>query len=829
MRGGRIIACVLMLAGAAGAWAGDEWLVLPAAGKGGRVPVHTDAVEAEIVAGRWTAPQAGDEVRAPDGTVHKWEAAAPGKDGGLRHKALEGGYACWTVTADEDKTMILAAAGHSLVYVNGEPRVGDPYSTGYVRVPVRLRAGPNTFLFVVGRGQVRAKLEAAKSDAVFNTDDATLPDVIRGETRPLWGVVPVLNTTDAALTDLVVEAGLGEGEPSSDALPRIPPLTLRKVGFRIPVTPAAADANEAVATLKLRRGEDGPVLDTATIKLGVRNPTDRHKRTFVSEVDGSVQYYAVTPAHPEPNDAEPLGLVITLHGASVEATGQAAAYGHKTWCHVVAPTNRRPYGFDWEDIGRLDAFEVLRQATQRWQIDPRRVYLTGHSMGGHGVWQVGATCPRPWAAIGAAAAWPDFWSYAGAAEYENPTPVEKILLRAVAPSRTLTLERNLLHYGVYVLHGDQDETVPVELARKMRHELGEFHPDFAYKERPGGGHWWGNDAVDWPPMFEFFREHERAAAETVRHVEFHTANPGISATCDWVTIGAQVRMCEPSSVVIDVNAPARKFTGTTQNVARLALNLSELGRSRTREQDGKTVDATVLPGDKPLTVELDGQTLADVAWPGDGWVWLSRAGDNWSVAERPSAALKGPHRYGPFKHVFANHFMFVYGTAGTPEENAAAYNKARYDAETFWYRGNGSVDVIPDLEFHADESHGRNVVLYGNADTNAAWKSLLADSPVQVRRGVVTIGDRDLKGDDLACLFVRPRPNDDVALVGVVGGTGVPGLRLTERLPYFLAGVAYPDCIVLGTDVLTHGTAGVRTAGFFGLDWAVASGEFAWE
>jgi hypothetical protein len=57
----------------------------------------------------------------------------------------------------------------------------------------------------------------------------------------------------------------------------------------------------------------------------------------------------------------------------------------------------------------------------------------------------------------------------------------------------------------------------------------------------------------------------------------------------------------------------------------------------------------------------------------------------------------------------------------------------------------------------------------------------------------------------------------------------VPGLRLTERLPYFLAGVAYPDCIVLGTDVLTHGTAGVRTAGFFGLDWAVASGEFAWE
>jgi len=26
---------------------------------------------------------------------------------------------------------------------------------------------------------------------------------------------------------------------------------------------------------------------------------------------------------------------------------------------LVAPTNRRPYGYDWEDWGRADALEVL--------------------------------------------------------------------------------------------------------------------------------------------------------------------------------------------------------------------------------------------------------------------------------------------------------------------------------------------------------------------------------------------------------------------------------------------------------------------------------------
>src|SRR5207249_1249684 len=82
----------------------------------------------------------------------------------------------------------------------------------------------------------------------------------------------------------------------------------------------------------------------------------------------------------------------------VEAQGQADAYASKPWGHLVAPTNRRPFGFDWEDWGRLDALEVLDHAQQLLQTDPQRTYLTGHSMGGHGAWQVGATYPDRFAA-----------------------------------------------------------------------------------------------------------------------------------------------------------------------------------------------------------------------------------------------------------------------------------------------------------------------------------------------------------------------------------------------------------------------------------------------
>jgi hypothetical protein len=38
-------------------------------------------------------------------------------------------------------------------------------------------------------------------------------------------------------------------------------------------------------------------------------------------------------------------------------------------------------------------------------------------------------------------------------------------------------------------------------------------------------------------------------------------------------------------------------------------------------------------------------------------------------------------------------------------------------------------------------------------------------------------------------------------------GSGLLGLRLTERLPYFLSGVGYPDCLVLGPEALLQGAS----------------------
>ena len=49
-----------------------EALVLPSAGRSGRSPLHTDAVEALIVSGEWRTPEAGDTVTHPDGSTLTW-------------------------------------------------------------------------------------------------------------------------------------------------------------------------------------------------------------------------------------------------------------------------------------------------------------------------------------------------------------------------------------------------------------------------------------------------------------------------------------------------------------------------------------------------------------------------------------------------------------------------------------------------------------------------------------------------------------------------------------------------------------------------------------
>lgn len=791
-------------------------LVLPAMGRGWRTPIHTDALEARLVDGSWSAPTKGDEVRKLDGSVATWQRANTGDNGWLVGR--RGGWALWTVQLEQPAVYLLEARGHSMVFVNGLPRGGDVYAIGLTRLPVALDAGTNTLLFKTSRGRISAKLvpigdvqaNETGSDVFVIKTDRLVPDALVGEAMDAWASVDVVNATAQPIADLAIEARADDGPWTRTEASALGPMTTTKVPFRIVSEPI--DSGDSIA-LAIRLVDGQQVLDRAQFELAVKDPAQLHRRTFQSAIDGSVQYYAVRPARRDPagpGDAphELPGLMLTLHGAGVQATGQAAAYTAKSWAHIVAPTNRRPFGFDWEDWGRLDALEVLDLAGRRFAHDPARVVLTGHSMGGHGTWQLGLTMPGRFAAIAPSAGWASFWSYAGVERFDESNPLAAILHRAANPSDTLALAHNAVGLGVYILHGDADDNVPVGQARLMRRTLGTFHPDFAYYEQPGAGHWWGNKCVDWPPLMAFLRRHRQGEPATRDHLAFTTMSPGISATRDWCTIQTQIHPLMPSAIDLTRHRDTGVIAGTTSNVQRLTLDLAD------------------FQTDSPRRITLDEHEIEITAH--EQTITLQRDQDTWSRARAHESWMKGPMRSGGFKDAFRHRPMLVYGTIGTPQENDWSYAKARFDAETFAYRGNGLLELVADIDFNPASEPDRSVVLYGNADTNAAWAGLVGDGPIAVERGELRIGDRRVQGSDLACLAIRPRAGSEVASVGLVAGTGLAGMRLTTNIPYFLSGAGFPDWLIVDASMLTDGLGGVVGAGFFNAMWQVSDDDQAW-
>lgn len=776
-------------------------LAIESLARGGRSLIVTDPVEASIVRGTWAAPAEGDEVRTPDGRRAVWQTIAANEEGVFAGRPAAG-YVHVLVRSEVERVVMLHARGHRHVFVNGQRRGGDVYNLGITALPIALKAGENELLFRGGRGRVRIELREPEAALFWLDLDATKPDLMGDAQSHL--ALPIVNATADQLLGV---SGSSGAHSHVSGLGGIPPLGVRKLPVPLAMrTPTGSD--ESIVEIEARAGDH---LATSTLPLAVRGASQKHSKTFLSKIDGSVQYYAVTPAT---GGQRPEALILTLHGASVEARNQAAAYGHKDWATIVAPTNRRPFGFDWEDWGRLDAIEVLDLASVH--TNPERTYLTGHSMGGHGTWQVGAQIPHRFAAIAPSAGWRDFWSYGGAGQFDEGDAVAAILNAANNPSRTLLLEENYNHHGVYILHGDTDDNVPVAQARFMRERLAGFHSNFAYYERPGAGHWWGNECVDWPPLMDFLR-HQAIDMEPTRDW-LVTTNPAINGAARLFTIHRQALSMMPTRVEMARIARENTVKATTNNVMALRIESAAF--------DG-------MDQAKPITVILDDQPLEVV--------WSPRAenipprferdalDEPWRLVPSFDPFLKGAHRAGPFKHAFNNHMAFVYATGGTAEENAWALAKARYDAETWQYRANGSVDVVPDTAFDpADPQHkDRGVIVYGCADSHRLWHDLLGGAPIRVERGSVRVGDRIMRGEDFSTHFVYPRPGSDVALVGVVAGTGAVGRRLADEPRYFISGVGYPDWLVCSPAVLEDGLGGVQAAGYFASDWTLDASQSA--
>ena len=765
------------------------------------------------------------------GNPIKWEKIEVGEKNEFSDNALRSGYLYLEFHSNKQENVIFEASGHTMVLINGFPHEGDHYDFGWSLIPIRLKKGRNTFVLQGGRfPRMRARLLTPENSIAFTKRDMTTPDILKEEKANYLAAIRVMNVNKNWFKGGSITCEIGS-KSVSRSIPSISPMNVRKVPFEIP-TPENLEADTATFTLFLKDIR-GKVLHQENFTLDIKSKYDHHKQTFLSDIDGSVQYYSIAPSSNKNIDNP--ALFFSVHGASVEAVNQARAYKKKDWGHLVAPTNRRPFGFAWEDWGRLDALEVFDHAQNLLKTDPQHTYLTGHSMGGHGTWYLGATYPDRWAAIAPCAGYPDLLTYrssfsrrletmsderlerfgmtreqvdkmltANTLTDQDDILIDSIMRRAGNPSRTLKLKRNYLHYGVYILHGEVDTVVPTFIAREMRANLGSFHNDFAYYEYPNGTHWYGDHSVDWPLIFDFFKFREIKPSDEIEKIEFYTASPGVSSKSHFIEIHQQEIPFEISSFNFKRDSIS---SITTENVAALNIDLGEMGNN----------SSIIKVDDQEVRIEDNGATLS-----------LSKNSASWQVSKKPPFNQKGPHRNGGFKDAFRNNMVLVYASKGTKTENEWWYHRALFDAEKFYYRGNGNIELVVDTDFSPEKYPDQNVIIYGNRDNNTAWKILLNNCPLQVENGRISMQNRSFDGDDSGIYYIYPRPDSNIASVGVVSATGEKGMKATYSNHYLVNGTSFPDIIIVNSNMIKEGVAGIEGAGFFGNDWSVKKGDFIW-
>ena len=796
-----------------------RWLVLEAVDATGRRPFRPDAVVARhLLDPSAQPPSEGDDLSGELGEIHPWTTRDADENGS------PGGGIAWAYAAleiDAPRVVLLRVEGASTAWVNGEPFVGDVYRFGVDGVPVSLHAGRND-LYVTGiRGAFACALTPTERPLVVSARDMTVPDLVQDADAAGPAALLVMNAGEVPFSRLRV-ASPGDalfapfavdvtGLAPLGVRKEVVPLTLRE-GARVP-----SDLDtwslplEVIGTFE-PRVEDalahGATTITTRLELPMRivPPAAARRVTFASEIDGSVQFFGLLPAveagAAADTDAAP-HLVLSLHGAGVDALAQARCYAPRPDRWVVAPTNRRPFGFDWQDWGRQDAYEVLAQALALSGVDRHRVALTGHSMGGHGAWHLAANDADGFSAVAPSAGWMGFDSYSGRPEGE----LAALWQAADGPSRTLDLIDNLAQMPVFVLHGDADDNVPPSEADLMLSALRAAGAEPGSHMQPGAGHWWdgpaspGTDCLDWPELAELLAT--SSIPDDPDALAFTTWGPGVDARHHWVVVEQVLHPGALAHVEGEWDASGR-VTLHTRNVRRLLV----------LPREGRALTALTLDG-APLSVD-------DVIPAADGSRAFLRDDDGWRAAGALRAGEMRPDRCGPFKRAFDRDFVLVVGTAGDASETATLAARARYDAGVWWYRGNGRAEIVSDRELLAGDFAGRDVILYGNVDTNAAFSAMLGDDcPVRVARGAITVGDRSVSGDDLGALFVRPRADDALALVGVLADTGRAGARAGFLLPLFVSGVGFPDWTVYDASFLEHGDGGIPAAGWFDATWDV--------
>jgi len=726
--------------------------------------------------------------------------------------------------------------------LNGKSYPGDVYGDGYVQIPVVLSNGKNRVVLKLtgyGEHEFSFKILPTEEPIMIVSRDILLPDFVSGEVYDGYLAVPILNATEEVMANIRIEINGESIEKREVIIPEHMPFSVMKMPIPLRSKDVVLQRDSILIKISVNH-RDFAVKDSCWIK--VKNPDEPFVKTFISKMDNSCQYYAVLPPK-NYNPKSTYALIMTCHGAGVEARGQVGAYSQKDWAFVVAPTNRRRFGFDWQDWGRLDFFEVLEDVKKNFKIDTNRIYLTGHSMGGHGVWHIGLFHPDLFAAIAPSAGWTSFqlyipWFLQKSELFAEPDQLkfrDMVLREDVTP---LYLE-NALNLPIYILHGSADDNVPPIQGRMMAQYLKELGYDFVYNEIEGKGHWWdidstpGVDCVDLKEMVDFLKDKRRNPYP--ESIVFKTSDIGHSNKAYWIRIDELEDIYHDGKVsaTFDSTGWSEMFIGGWCKFIQYNIRTENIRVFTILLKRFKFVPDYVYY----ISFNINGARI-ECRYNNHDEIAFAKSKNGFKVIIYDKRGLKKTANLcGPIKQAYFSPFILIYGTIGDSIDTENNLHQARLQSYTWWIRANGYVQIVADTEITEEHIRDYNLILFGNSMTNAIIKKINKKMPINfksdyesVKDAIKDIGpyeacisfkDKVLKQKDLCLMEIYPNPLNPDKFVLLYSATTKKAQKYIGLFPVIYSGSGLPDFIIWDDSAARYGWAGVVAAGFFNKNWQI--------
>ncbi|MCC9641368.1 prolyl oligopeptidase family serine peptidase [Rhodopirellula sp. JC740] len=502
--------------------------------------------------------------------------------------------------------------------------------------------------------------------------------------------------------------------------------------------------------------------------VGLRTSDERQLIAggFRSKIDDSFQPYGVViPPNVNAMDASPIRMDLWLHGRGEKVSelaflnkhsGDPKRYRTGNEPSPISAIVAHPYGRysnAFKFAGEVDVLELSDYLQRRIAIDKHRIAIRGFSMGGAGCWQIATHYSDRF-----------FAATPGAGFSETPLFLDVFQgedAAGTAPDYQKTLWQlydcppwasNLRNLPTIAYSGEIDrqkqaadvmEAALAERGIELVHLIG---PQTAHKIHP-------DSQQEIARRLDLIERQVSSSIPRNVHLTILTLR---YSRMHWIEVTGMEEHWSPAIVNASILSNS---TGTDDQIAIECENVSRLRvHFDSGQWPGKpSGQIAVTINGQPVVNSHNGPTVRsdrslEAEFQLDG---------TWKVASDDSQTLrKRPRSQGPIDDAFMDRFVFVLptGTSGDPAVEQWIQSESKHAMDHWRLHFRGDVRMIKDTDVDVETMANQNLILFGDATSNAVIARLLPKLPLQWTNDTIRIGKHEVSSVGHVPAIIYPNP-----------------------------------------------------------------------